>query len=398
MKKLLLCMFFFVGCMAAQAQDVLVLRAGYEIEVQVQSMTETDIVYVPWDEPDGMSYSIPKTDVLSIRYADGRTEVLSTLGEGGRDAANQKSLEEQKREAAEAQRLLEEQKAKEAAEKARLELEEKARLEREKAAAEERVRLEKERAEKAEQERILKEQQAKERAAREKAEAEEKARIAKERAEQAEQERLAAQQRRAANREEIRQNKDWNRTRFQTYIHFGAEMLNDTEGGMRFSYDADISMGGRIKKYAYVGVEAGYHFMQNAVQYQVRSNQLSTHFWYVPVGIHVRGYIPAGKHAIAKRIYPYINATAGGYLGSGLLGEKADLATLNVVPFEETVPEWKDFTFGLYCQVGAGVDFNWFSIGAGYTWLIGNMNANQAYAKIGFRLGRVTDKQQSIQE
>ncbi len=380
MKKLLLCMLFVVGCMAAQAQDVLVLRAGYEVEVQVQSTTETDIVYVPWDEPDGMSYSIPKTDVLSIRYADGRTEVLSTLGEGGRDAANQKSLEEQKKEAEEAQRLLEEQKAKEAAEKARLEQEAK------------------ERAAKAEQDRILRELQEKERLAREKAAAEEKARLEKERAEAAEKARQEAQKKRDAYTTALKENTDFNTVGFQSYVYVGVNMMPYSEGGTHVSYDLDASVGVRMKKYVYVGVETGYHFMPNAVQYDVRQENLSTHFWYVPIGVNVKGYIPAGMKAVEKRIYPYVNATIGGYLGTGVLGGKADLGSLNMVSLEETTPEWKNMSAGFYCQVGAGLDMNWGSIGVGYTCLLGNMNANQAYIKLGVRLGKTNGKQQTTEE
>lgn len=60
----------------AIAQDIIVLRNADEIQAKVQTIGFDDITYKKWDFQDGPSYQIAQSDVLFIKYENGRKELF----------------------------------------------------------------------------------------------------------------------------------------------------------------------------------------------------------------------------------------------------------------------------------------------------------------------------------
>lgn len=77
MKKTAITIAFVFTCLLSSfAQDIIVLRNADEIEANVQTIGYNDITYKKWDFQDGPSYQIAQSDVLFIKYANGRKELF----------------------------------------------------------------------------------------------------------------------------------------------------------------------------------------------------------------------------------------------------------------------------------------------------------------------------------
>ncbi len=78
MKRLYLLFSAFVAALSAMAQDVIVMKNGDLIQSKVQEVTQTEIKYKKFSNPDGPLYTIDKATVLSINYANGEKEMMAT--------------------------------------------------------------------------------------------------------------------------------------------------------------------------------------------------------------------------------------------------------------------------------------------------------------------------------
>jgi hypothetical protein len=58
------------------SQDVITPVLGNDIQAKVIEVTKTNIAYKKWDNPNGPTLIIAKSDVLVISYADGKKEVI----------------------------------------------------------------------------------------------------------------------------------------------------------------------------------------------------------------------------------------------------------------------------------------------------------------------------------
>jgi len=65
------------GVFYVNAQDMIVLKDGNIIEAKVLEISPTEIRYKRFDHLDGPTIVIPATDVLSIRYENGTSEIIS---------------------------------------------------------------------------------------------------------------------------------------------------------------------------------------------------------------------------------------------------------------------------------------------------------------------------------
>ena len=71
-------LFLFVsGIFSANAQDLIILRDGNTIEARVLEITPAEIRYKRFDHLDGPTYTILAVSVLSIRFENGRTEIIN---------------------------------------------------------------------------------------------------------------------------------------------------------------------------------------------------------------------------------------------------------------------------------------------------------------------------------
>ncbi len=77
MKNLCYALFFaFLGSNTAFAQDLITTRTGEDIKAQVTEIGLTDVKYRPWDSLEGVTATVPKSDILLIRYEDGGKEIF----------------------------------------------------------------------------------------------------------------------------------------------------------------------------------------------------------------------------------------------------------------------------------------------------------------------------------
>ncbi len=63
----------------AFAQDILVLNSGKEIQSKVVEVNPYLIIYTSWEKQEGTHFSIAKTEVNSIKFANGSVEVLNKV-------------------------------------------------------------------------------------------------------------------------------------------------------------------------------------------------------------------------------------------------------------------------------------------------------------------------------
>lgn len=79
MKRLILILAAVVlSAIAASAQDVITNRNGEDILAKVLEIDTKNVKYRLFDEPDGVLYTIPKSQIILIRYESGRNEVFNT--------------------------------------------------------------------------------------------------------------------------------------------------------------------------------------------------------------------------------------------------------------------------------------------------------------------------------
>ena len=78
MKKtiLILVAAFFLG-ISVNAQDVITLKNGDEIQALVQEIGIDEVKYKRFDNPDGPNYILRKSEVFMIRYANGSRDVFA---------------------------------------------------------------------------------------------------------------------------------------------------------------------------------------------------------------------------------------------------------------------------------------------------------------------------------
>ena len=78
MKKLLLFLVATLGVsLSAMAQDVIVKKNAEEVQAKVKSIGLNEIMYLRWDNLDGPTYYIPKSEVFFIKYANGQKETFT---------------------------------------------------------------------------------------------------------------------------------------------------------------------------------------------------------------------------------------------------------------------------------------------------------------------------------
>jgi hypothetical protein len=65
-----------LGTCCLKAQDLIIKNDKSEIKAKVTEITETAIKYKKWDNQDGPTYNIIKTEVFMIIYANGQREII----------------------------------------------------------------------------------------------------------------------------------------------------------------------------------------------------------------------------------------------------------------------------------------------------------------------------------
>lgn len=66
-----------------QAQDLITKKDGQDIEAKVLEVSPNEVKYKLYDEPDGATYIVKKSELLMIRYESGRNEVFNNNSQPG---------------------------------------------------------------------------------------------------------------------------------------------------------------------------------------------------------------------------------------------------------------------------------------------------------------------------
>lgn len=83
MKRIIVILSALLVCAAASAQDVITKKNGEDIRAKVLEIDNTNVKYKLFDEPNGVTYTMPKSQILMIRYESGRNEVFNTASAPG---------------------------------------------------------------------------------------------------------------------------------------------------------------------------------------------------------------------------------------------------------------------------------------------------------------------------
>jgi hypothetical protein len=77
MKNILLSFIFIFVIRIAKSQDIILMKNGDEVKSKVLEINDNIIKYKKTENPDGPAYSVQKTDVLMIKYANGTKDIFS---------------------------------------------------------------------------------------------------------------------------------------------------------------------------------------------------------------------------------------------------------------------------------------------------------------------------------
>ncbi|MDR0811661.1 MAG: hypothetical protein LBN23_05255 [Paludibacter sp.] len=79
MKKVLffVAMFIMISAASVYSQDIITLKNGNEIQALVQEIGTEDVKYKKFDNPQGPNYTLKKSEIFIIRYANGDKDVFT---------------------------------------------------------------------------------------------------------------------------------------------------------------------------------------------------------------------------------------------------------------------------------------------------------------------------------
>lgn len=77
MKKVLFFIFACVMVLSVDAQDVITLKNGEEIQVKVTKVGDNEIEYKKWSNQNGPTYSKSVLEIFMIKYENGEKEVYN---------------------------------------------------------------------------------------------------------------------------------------------------------------------------------------------------------------------------------------------------------------------------------------------------------------------------------
>jgi len=73
----LLCVVFCINVANMFAQDVIILKNGNDIQAIVQEISDDNVKYKKYDNINGPNYTLKKTEIFMIRYANGSKDVFA---------------------------------------------------------------------------------------------------------------------------------------------------------------------------------------------------------------------------------------------------------------------------------------------------------------------------------
>ena len=78
MRKIAIVILLAIGLNVVNAQDIIITKDSKKINAKVTEINENDIRYKKYENLDGPSYSMKKSEIASILYENGDVEVFNT--------------------------------------------------------------------------------------------------------------------------------------------------------------------------------------------------------------------------------------------------------------------------------------------------------------------------------
>lgn len=92
MRRIFLFLFAGMLCvLTASAQDVIKMKDGKEIQAKISEITQDEIKYKSFDYQDGPTFTINKSDVNTITYANGMTEEIKATSKPAQSSGSEES-------------------------------------------------------------------------------------------------------------------------------------------------------------------------------------------------------------------------------------------------------------------------------------------------------------------
>ena len=76
MRKFLLFTVFYINMASMMAQDIITQKNGDEIQAIVQEIGDVEVKYKRFDNPNGPNYTLKKSGIIKIQYANGSSDVF----------------------------------------------------------------------------------------------------------------------------------------------------------------------------------------------------------------------------------------------------------------------------------------------------------------------------------
>ena len=90
-KKILFTLALIGFNISIYAQDVITQKDGTDIQAKVLEITTTDVKYTRFDNQTGPTYTLPKTEVLMIRYQNGTKDIFNESNTSTENVSNQET-------------------------------------------------------------------------------------------------------------------------------------------------------------------------------------------------------------------------------------------------------------------------------------------------------------------
>ncbi len=71
----------------AQAQDLITKKNGEDVKAKILEVNQKDIKYKRWDNLEGPTFTLAKSEILIVRYENGTNEVFKVQSSGTSEAA-----------------------------------------------------------------------------------------------------------------------------------------------------------------------------------------------------------------------------------------------------------------------------------------------------------------------
>ena len=93
MKKLLTLGLFLFSCCTLFAQDLITKKDGTDVEAKVLEVTTNEVKYKLFAEPNGVTYTAKKSELLMIRYESGRKDIFTNTSYSDLYTTNREPVE-----------------------------------------------------------------------------------------------------------------------------------------------------------------------------------------------------------------------------------------------------------------------------------------------------------------